>query len=542
MTKQQIIDYFIESNAEHNETFRNYENMNLAWKQHIEDLYMSDAIKQLQRDSLEENFSKKDFEKINQQIKEKIEASKIHENSYEGKKIVPFEIINNESTGQINIKFNFALQNPLLTDIIKELKENGWNYASSSRQWYPIKIENSVAFANELQKKYELLLNKTGQMQLPFNKSVNINTNNTYDRIKFFDRNYEEAKDFRTFYSENKQTILLEEAKTILKALNHKDVGFVSQRTDRLGIDEKNNLVIVTKIKSDLKEQKTNPDELLVIAKAMAEQSVTNANKMLEDYNRQNYFADDKKLQDIFKKLYESNVEKSIQINNDMNTIFEKYHKDVSTEQKKIASLNIGDTVGLDTVKDVFEISKGVYQAVLAQGDGALLATTSVFVLDKNIANELSPLTKDLLENRGNHFVIENKYNEPYIIRELIAKKLMPPRDNEYIDHLDEYIVNHPVKYAKLYPVNTYNFENRLKELSEIDKDFNKTFFELGRQLISMVDDYEKPKLNKWLISKGCTSKANMEKIFASWLSGKSLSKENIKQKDSGYPPRGEKS
>lgn len=166
MTKQQIIDYFIESNAEHNETFRNYENMNLAWKQHIEDLYMSDAIKQLQRDSLEENFSKKDFEKINQQIKEKIEASKIHENSSkknaenmaldissEGKKIVPFEIINNESTGQINIKFNFSLQNPLLTDIIKELKENGWNYASSSRQWYPIKIENSVAFANELQKK-----------------------------------------------------------------------------------------------------------------------------------------------------------------------------------------------------------------------------------------------------------------------------------------------------------------------------------------------------------------------------------------------------
>ena len=542
MTKQQIIDYFIESNAEHNETFRNYENMNLAWKQHIEDLYMSDVIKQLQRDSLEENFSKKDFEKINQQIKEKIEASKIHENSYEGKKIVPFEIINNESKGQINIKFNPSVQNPLLTDIIKELKENGWNYASSSRQWYPIKIENSVAFANELQKKYELLLNKTGQMQLPFNKSVNINTNNTYDRIKFFDKNYEEAKDFRTFYSENKQTILLEEAKTILKALNHKDVGFVSQRTDRLGIDEKNNLVIVTKIKSDLKEQKTNPDELLVIAKAMAEQSVTNANKMLEDYNRQNYFADDKKLQDIFKKLYESNVEKSIQINNDMNTIFEKYHKDVSTEQKKIASLNIGDTVGLDTVKDVFEISKGVYQAVLAQGDGALLATTSLFVLDKNIANELSPLTKDLLENRGNHFVIENKYNEPYIIRELIAKKLMPPRDNEYIEHLDEYIVNHPVKYAKLYPVNTYNFENRLKELSEIDKDFNKTFFELGRQLISMVDDYEKPKLNKWLISKGCTSKANMEKIFASWLSGKSLSKENIKQKDSGYPPRGEKS
>ena len=390
-------------------------------------------------------------------------------------------------------------------------------------------------------KKYELLLNKTGQMQLPFNKSVNINTNNTYDRIKFFDRNYEEAKDFRTFYSENKQTILLEEAKTILKALNHKDVGFVSQRTDRLGIDEKNNLVIVTKIKSDLKEQKTNPDELLVIAKAMAEQSVTNANKMLEDYNRQNYFADDKKLQDIFKKLYESNVEKSIQINNDMNKIFEKYHKDVSTEQKKIASLNIGDTVGNDTVKDVFEISKGVYQAVLAQGDEALLATASFFVLDKNIANELSPLTKDLLENRGNHFVIENKYNEPYIIRELIAKKLMPPRDNEYVEHLDEYIVNHPVKYAKLYPVNAYNFENRLKELSEIDKDFNKTFFELGRQLISMVDDYEKPKLNKWLISKGCTSKANMEKIFASWLSDKSPSKENIKQKDSGYPPRGEK-
>ena len=118
----------------------------------------------------------------------------------------------------------------------------------------------------------------------------------------------------------------------------------------------------------------------------------------------------------------------------------------------------------------------------------------------------------------------------------------MPPRDENFVQKLNEYISNQPLKYEKLKPVHSLNFEQKLKEIAEIDKQFNKTPFELGKKLISLVDDSDKESLNKWLSSKGCTSEENMAKVFASWIKEEPEQKKNMnKKKDNGYPPRGEK-
>ena len=79
----------------------------------------------------------------------------------------------------------------------------------------------------------------------------------------------------------------------------------------------------------------------------------------------------------------------------------------------------------------------------------------------------------------------------------------MPPRDDEFIQQLDEYISVHPLKYEKLKPVDYLNFERKLQEIAEVDKAFNKTPFELGQQLIALVDESDRERLNIWLGTHG---------------------------------------
>lgn len=212
------------------------------------------------------------------------------------------------------------------------------------------------------------------------------------------------------------------------------------------------------------------------------------------------------------------------------------------TEHQEIA---IGNKIGVSTVTDVYRISDGVYQTTLEQTkENGVSVSGSYFVLDSDIAKNLSEELKPLVVLHGEYCVIENKNNEPYILKELIDKKLMPPRDNSFVQQLTEYIAAHPVKYASLYPVSTENFENNLRMLSEIDKDLHKTPLELGQKLLSMFhqdnkEEHKKSEMNNWLKSKGCDSKENMEKVFSSWLHPKNPNVEK-KQKKDGYPPRGD--
>ena len=155
---------------------------------------------------------------------------------------------------------------------------------------------------------------------------------------------------------------------------------------------------------------------------------------------------------------------------------------------------------------------------------------------------QLNSELKELVVSFDSRSVIENKAYEPYILRELISKNFMPPRDEGFVQKLDEYISVHPLKYEKLKPVDYLNFERKLKEIAEVDKEFNKTPFELGQQLVALVDESDRPKLMDWLKNKqGCDSPENMKRVFASWLREDPEQKKDVnRKKENGYPPRGE--
>lgn len=76
--------------------------------------------------------------------------------------VLPFEIIENTEKNRINIKFDSKNKNPYFNDIIKELKTEHWKFSPFNNLWYPLKIEGSHEFAQNLQGKYFEILNIEG--------------------------------------------------------------------------------------------------------------------------------------------------------------------------------------------------------------------------------------------------------------------------------------------------------------------------------------------------------------------------------------------
>lgn len=602
-------------------------------------------------------------------------SSKISEVVDVRTKVLPFSIINNEVKGRVNIKFDTVENNPDFQNIIRELKSNGWKFAPSTRQWYPVgkAVDKAADFANALQEKYSVPLNQKTEAAADINLKKS-----PYDGIRFFDRNCSESEEFaRCFnsrlseFGKNAGSISEKDATVILRAIGYADNGTPGDRNNRLGLDRKDNLVILTKQNSEVKAVTTDLKGLLDIAREQSEQGLNEANRLLENSKQNKRLPDE--LHGIFIRLYEECIEQRKEVYEKMNAIYDKYsekdktvskesvlyqrnsyrgweisaskdfarsvyfrpfdhagrsgfvlmtgkegaggfwqekmlqellHTDgwndkkavieavsaitgskqaceelgieyvssanerlkqlsvisidsgkeikdeilgaseqsaeESTIERKIPELIPGEKCGNACAADVYKISDGVYQAALERvSDDGGTTVQNHFVLDRNIVSKLPVALQELTVSFGSRSVIENKRYEPYILRELIELKAMPPRDEDFVEKLDEYISANPLKYEKLYPVTPGNFEDKLRQLSEIDKDLHKNPFELGQQLISMVDDSEKDTLNMWLVSKNCTSKENMEKIFASWI-GSRQNIENTKKKDSGYPPRGE--
>ena len=502
-----------------------------------------------------------------EQYLEKLEQSKAEEklknltsmplefdfSSAEEKKELPFDIINNEAKGRVNIRFNPAKQNPYFSDILKELKANKWKYAPSTRQWYPVNVEGSREFAQRLQEKYSSALNEVSVEKENFSskEDVSVEKFSELDDIIYFDRNYNEAVDFTEYLNKNilqlkagVKKVELSEAKTILKALNHENTGFINQRRDRLGLDKDKNLVIVSRENGNVEAKKTDLNGLIRTAKEMAEKTLKESKICLEKYNKKQPIYE-QEIKDIFVNLWESCVEQSACVAADMAKVYEKYYRQPELKRSKavVRPLEEGDKVGKSTVADLFQISNGVYQAALAEeaGDG-VLAVQSYFVVDENIASNLRPELIGLMEKHDSRYVIETKRNEPYILKELISKGLMPPRDNDFVQKLDGYIALHPEKYAKLYPITSFNFAMKLKELSEIDNESRNDAFLLGKQLMSMVEEDDKKRVGKWIIEQGGTSEEAMRNLFQGWISGKEMKKnspEKQLKKDGGYPPRG---
>ena len=631
-----------------------------------------------------------------QKLEEKEVENKLNEISsklseaIDGKnKILPFSIINNKEKGRVNIKFDTVEDNPEFNDILKELKANGWKYAPSTKQWYPVgnAVNKAEDFANRLQEKYSASLNKGMEKPMDIGEEKS-----PYDGIRFFDRNYNEPHDFALYFNSNlhlfkkssQDAITEEEAATILKAVGSEKHAIAETRNVRIGLDMKDNIVILTKSGNDIAKSSMSLPEFFEYAKESARENLEDSKQMLENYLGKEHPVKD--LEDIFVRLYETCIEQCEQVNSNMQKLYDSFYpkenevsksavlyqrnsyrgweisadkdfkksvyvrpfdqtdrsgyilmagkegkdgfwqekfiremlksnnwseraalietlttfasdKDVcnslgikepqslngflalidkiiktendtdikaellnnllgpaeaqklsekqnskSPSKESIPELTVGDSVGKDKAIDVFKIADGVYQATLSRDENGAGSAQNYFVIDNSIVQQLNSELKELVVSFDSRSVIENKAYEPYILRELISKNFMPPRDEDFVQKLDEYISVHPLKYEKLKPVDYLNFEKKLKEIAEVDKEFNKTPFELGQQLVALVDESDRPKLMDWLKNKqGCDSPENMKRVFASWLREDPEQKKDVnRKKENGYPPRGE--
>lgn len=631
-----------------------------------------------------------------QKLEEKEVENKLNEISsklseaVDGKnKILPFSIINNKEKGRVNIKFDTVEDNPEFNDILKELKANGWKYAPSTKQWYPVgnAVNKAEDFANRLQEKYSASLNKGMEKPMDIGEEKS-----PYDGIRFFDRNYNEPHDFALYFNSNlhlfkkssQDAITEEEAATILKAVGSEKHAIAETRNVRIGLDMKDNIVILTKSGNDIEKSSMSLTEFFEYAKESARENLEDSKQMLENYLGKEHPVKD--LEDIFVRLYENCIEQCEQVNSNMQKLYDSFYpkenevsksavlyqrnsyrgweisadkdfkksvyvrpfdqtdrsgyilmagiegkdgfwqekfiremlksnnwseraalietlttfasdKDVcnslgikepqslngflasidkiiktendtdikaellnnllgpaeaqklsekqnskSPSKESIPELTVGDSVGKDKAIDVFKIADGVYQATLSRDENGAGSAQNYFVIDNSIVQQLNSQLKELVVSFDSRSVIENKAYEPYILRELISKNFMPPRDEDFVQKLDEYISVHPLKYEKLKPVDYLNFEKKLKEIAEVDKEFNKTPFELGQQLVALVDESDRPKLMDWLKNKqGCDSPENMKRVFASWLREDPEQKKDVnRKKENGYPPRGE--
>ena len=636
-------------------------------------------LKQLEDFGNEEEVIKENARKLEEkEIENKLNdiSNRLSEIDSDEQRILPFSIFENKEKGRINIKFDTAKIN---RDILKELKAHGWKYAASTKQWYPVgnAVKTASDFANRLQEKYSETRNPN--MEKPMDLGPE---KSPYDGIRFFDRNYNESEDFAKFFNSNihlfkkgkESAITEEDAATILKAIGYEKVGIVEQRKLRVGLDNKDKIVILTSENGNVKTEKIELPDILEFAKNKAEERVIESKQMLQNYLGKEPVVK-KDLQDIFISLYETCVTQSEEIDSKMKLLYDSFigkkHEqvkeavlyqrnsyrgwEISTDKdfkksvycrpfeqtdrsgyilmagkegkdgfwqekfvremlksnnwserdalietlttlasdkeictslgiKEPQSLNgffssldkiihvendtdiknelmesllgpyeahkvskestkklsVGDKLGEDTVSDLFWISDGVCQATLSREVNGVGSAQNYFVIDNSIIKQLDEELKELVVSFDSKSVIENKSYEPYILKELIEKGLMPPRDDDFIQQLDEYISVHPLKYEKLKPVDYLNFERKLQEIAEVDKAFNKTPFELGQQLIALVDESDRERLNIWLRKQGCDSREHMAEVFDSWLNNKEQKKDITQKKNNGYPPRGE--
>lgn len=634
-------------------------------------------LKQLEGFGNEEEVIKENARKLEEkEIENKLNdiSNRLSEIDSDEQRILPFSIFENKEKGRVNIKFDTAKIN---RDILKELKAHGWKYAVSTKQWYPVgnAVKTASDFANRLQEKYSETRNPN--MEKPMDLGPE---KSPYDGIRFFDRNYNESEDFAKFFNSNihlfkkgkESAITEEDAATILKAIGYEKDGIVEQRKLRVGLDNKDKIVILTSENGNVKTEKIELSDILEFAKNKAEERVIESKQMLQNYLGKEPVVK-KDLQDIFISLYETCVTQSEEIDSKMKLLYDSFigkkHEqvkvlyqrnsyrgwEISTDKdfkksvycrpfeqtdrsgyilmagkegkdgfwqekfvremlksnnwserealvetlttlasdketctslgiKEPQSLNgffssldkiihvendtdiknelmgsllgpseahkvskestkelsVGDKLGEDTVSDLFWISDGVCQATLSREVNGVGSAQNYFVIDNSIINQLNEELKELVVSFDSKSVIENKSYEPYILKELIEKGLMPPRDDEFIQQLDEYISVHPLKYEKLKPVDYLNFERKLQEIAEVDKAFNKTPFELGQQLIALVDESDRERLNIWLRKQGCDSREHMAEVFDSWLNNKEQKKDITPKKNNGYPPRGE--
>ena len=233
----------------------------------------------------------------------------------EDKNPLPFSIIDNKEKGRVNIKFDTSHENPQFAEIVRELKSNGWKYAPSNKQWYPVgkAVEKASDFAQKLQEKY------SGE-RVAENKETSV-----YDGIRFFDRNYNEPEELMAYLNGYLTPyISLAETSVILEALEHDNVGLLSNRDERLGLNDENKLVVFSRNegKVEIKELE-GVKHLFNYAQVKAEIDLQKFKEMQENMEKKN-----PEVVNFMNAIYETTISHRESVVRQMTSINESYFPD----------------------------------------------------------------------------------------------------------------------------------------------------------------------------------------------------------------------
>lgn len=249
-------------------------------------------------------------------------------------KTLPFSIINNKNKGRVNIKFDTTYDNPDFQKIIKELKSNGWKYAPSTKQWYPVgkAVEKAADFAVKLQKCFS-------------DKKEEYKESSVYDGIRFFDRNYNESQELTKYLNRTLNPhITLKESSLILEALEHDNSDTIENRNERLGLNKENKLVVLSR-----KDEKVELKELKDVKHLLNYALVKSINDLegIKELQQKNLETGNAAVIDFMAPIYERTIARKKEVVKEMTSLTESlfgektYSRDMSSVSDNIEPENL---------------------------------------------------------------------------------------------------------------------------------------------------------------------------------------------------------
>lgn len=347
-----------------------------------------------------------------------------------------------------------------------------------------------------------------------------------YKGLRFFDRNYSEADEFLKYFNSVKRPgapdMTASDAEAVLRALDHFNVGVLRGRSERLALNESDELVFVTRDEAGLAVEKTSPQGVITRA---AEKAVRERDQMRASVGRDAGIEALKKFAASILKSYEDQADELSEI------------KERLVGSAEGMELKAGQTLAGKEVSDAFQIGSGVWQADF----GKPSAKDARLVLTKSAVECVPESLRGCFSQDGEYFVMENKFADPYVYKALVESGRVMPRDENYMEMLSAHVKKYPAKYLPLYPVTKESFGDCMRKLSKIDGTTDP--LELSNKLLKLVMPSKVTELHKWIgkmseVSPGVRSEARLKSFLSEMLAGAERKRE--KARAGGYPPRGE--
>lgn len=348
----------------------------------------------------------------------------------------------------------------------------------------------------------------------------------SYKGLRFFDRNYSEADEFLKYFNSVKRPgapdMTASDAEAVLRALDHFNVGDLRGRSERLALNESDELVFVTRDEAGLSTEKTSPQGVITRA---AEKAVRERDQMRANIGSDAGVEAVRNFAASFLKSYEDQAAALSEI------------KERLVGSAEGMELKAGQTLAGKPVSDAFQIGSGVWQADF----GKPSAKDARLVLTKSAMECVPEPLRGCFSQDGEYFVMENKFADPYVYKALVESGRVMPRDENYMEMLSAHVKKYPAKYLPLYPVTKESFGDCMRKLSKIDGTTDP--LELSNKLLKLVMPSKVTELHKWIgkmseVSPGVRSEARLKSFLSEMLAGAERKRE--KARAGGYPPRGE--